>query len=780
MTRLLPLALLLATLGCRNKDIVLDSDPVVGDDSAPQPDEDGDGWLADEDCDDQDPGVNPDSVEVCDGVDNNCDGVIDEGVTSTWYADQDGDGYGDSEAATEACEAPEGHVEADGDCDDGDAAYHPGAAEDDCADPNDYNCDGSVGFADNDGDGWAACEECDDTDAAISPDATEVCDGLDNDCDGLVDDADDSVDAGSFSTFWADADGDGYGDAASATQACEAPSGSVADSSDCDDTDAAVNPGATEVCDGLDNDCDALIDDADDSLDASSTSAWYADADGDGFGDAASASQACEAPSGAVADDQDCDDGDAAVNPDAVELCDGVDNDCDGVTDPDDSADAPTWYADADGDGYGDPNSGATACSQPSGATADTQDCDDGDAAVNPDALELCDGVDNDCDGRTDPSDAWWDASWGYRVPVTVAAATYDVDGPPVSVDVDFRAALDSLNVSGALSEDSIRVVVQDCSLGQPELPSQFEDGIWGLFDKVDHRDGTGDEAGAVLFLYDEDGDTSALETLAASSSVELAIYFDTTGSAPSYSGGLTASTAGLSNAETSASFDSSAGGLLDGLTWMGGSNLSSQVTSCCGNGAHEASWSSTPMYFGGTTSLAVDGPVMAAVESESTPGTYDIRYTYFLFDGRPELWAKVWAETTGTMSFRHASDSISGIRPWESRQDAIAGGASFTVDTNYLYADTSTGSEGLAWGYAQAPTYVVSLSAYDPYVIAIADDWIPSGGGTNQSATSGTAFFDNVLMLNLPHAGVFADAQDTLFGLMEGVVVTQGAAEAQ
>ncbi|MCB9796072.1 MAG: putative metal-binding motif-containing protein, partial [Alphaproteobacteria bacterium] len=346
MTRLLPLALLLATLGCRNKDIVLDSDPVVGDDSAPQPDEDGDGWLADEDCDDQDPGVNPDSVEVCDGVDNNCDGVIDEGVTSTWYADQDGDGYGDSEAATEACEAPEGHVEADGDCDDGDAAYHPGAAEDDCADPNDYNCDGSVGFADNDGDGWAACEECDDTDAAINPDATEVCDGVDNECDGLIDDADDSLDLSTTSTWYGDADADGYGDTDSTTEACAPPSGYVGDSTDCDDAVAEVNPGAAEICDGLDNDCDSLVDDDDDSVDASTYTTWYGDADGDGYGSGADTVDACEPPSGYGEGDADCDDADAGVNPGAAELCDGLDQDCDGTAD--------NGFTDTDGDATAD------------------------------------------------------------------------------------------------------------------------------------------------------------------------------------------------------------------------------------------------------------------------------------------------------------------------------------------------------------------------------------------------------------------------------------------
>jgi hypothetical protein len=131
----------------------------------------------------------------------------------------------------------------------------------------------------------------------------------------------------------------------------------------------------------------------------------YTDADGDGFGDAnAPVSAPCEdgLPSGAVADNTDCDDAVAEVNPLGVELCDGVDNNCDALTDGDDAQDRSTWYLDADGDGYGLESDTALACDQPTGRVNRSLDCDDGDATINPEAAETCDDVDQNCDGTVD------------------------------------------------------------------------------------------------------------------------------------------------------------------------------------------------------------------------------------------------------------------------------------------------------------------------------------------------------------------------------------------
>ncbi len=275
----------------------------------------------------------PGADEYCDEVDNDQDGEVDEDAVdaSTWYRDADEDGYGDDSDTLAECEQPSGYVAKGGDCDDGDAAYNPGAKEDDCTDPNDYNCDGSTGYADDDGDGYAACEECDDTDASSYPGADEYCDGADNDCDGDIDE--EPLDG---TAYYDDGDGDGYGDADSETFACTKPKGAVTDDTDCDDSNAEVHPDAPEICDGIDNDCDKLEDDEDDPEDPET---WYTDADGDGYGDPKAATvEACEQPTGMVDDDTDCDDAEAEVNPGADEVpgdaCfDDVDNDCDGDVD---------------------------------------------------------------------------------------------------------------------------------------------------------------------------------------------------------------------------------------------------------------------------------------------------------------------------------------------------------------------------------------------------------------------------------------------------------------
>ena len=204
------------------------------------------------------------------------------------------------------------------------------------------NADGEVAVdtvavridADGDGDGFDSVDwggdDCDDGDAAINPDAAELCDGVDNNCDGATD-GPDAADAGDW---FADDDGDGFGDAGEVLTACEVPPGYVDIDGDCDDGDAAINPDAAEVCDGIDNDCDGLIDDDDPDVDLSTGTDWYVDGDGDGFGDpGVPAVLTCAAPPGSyTADGTDCDDGDAAINPGAVDVCDGIDNDCDAAT----------------------------------------------------------------------------------------------------------------------------------------------------------------------------------------------------------------------------------------------------------------------------------------------------------------------------------------------------------------------------------------------------------------------------------------------------------------
>ena len=409
-------------------------------------DDDGDGFGAD-DCDDTNAGVHPGGSEICDptNVDEDCDGLADDDDPSatgqsTFYADLDGDGHGDASSTRIACDAPASFVADATDCDDSRSTVHPGAAEVCDAGNVDEDCDGlsndadpsvtgqSTFYADLDGDGYGdaassvmACTapaefvtdatDCDDSQSAVNPGAQEVCDAgnVDENCDGLANDADPSVTG--QSTFYADLDGDGYGDADRIAAACAAPAEFVTDATDCDDSQSAVNPGADEVCDAgnVDENCDGLANDADPSVTGQST--FYADLDGDGYGDPDRIAAACAAPAEFVTDATDCDDSQSAVNPGADEVCDAgnVDEDCDGLSnDADPSVTGQsTFYADLDGDGYGEVASSVMACSAPAEFVTDATDCDDSQSAVNPGADEVCDAgnVDENCDGLSNDAD---------------------------------------------------------------------------------------------------------------------------------------------------------------------------------------------------------------------------------------------------------------------------------------------------------------------------------------------------------------------------------------
>ena len=155
-------------------------------------DADDDGYNENEDCDDLDAQINPSMDEICDGIDNNCNGEVDEGVRLTFYVDADEDGYGNPSISTEACEQPSGFV--------------------------------------------PTGTDCDDTSTLSYPSAEEICDGLDNDCDG-------EIDEGVTDPFYLDEDGDGFGDEAESIEACVAPEGYSNNGNDCDDQNADIYPG---------------------------------------------------------------------------------------------------------------------------------------------------------------------------------------------------------------------------------------------------------------------------------------------------------------------------------------------------------------------------------------------------------------------------------------------------------------------------------------------------------------------------------------------------------
>lgn len=185
---------------------------------------------------------------------------------------------------------------------------------------------------------------------------------------------------------------------------------------DCDDTNPDVFPGATEVCNGIDDNCDAQTDEG-------VVTRWYADTDGDGYGDPNYATDGCDQPENAAANGDDCNDSDADQNPDARERCNDEDDDCDGSID-EDPLDPSSWYSDGDEDGYGDPDSEVQACDQPSGTVDNPDDCDDTRDDVNPGLVEVCgDGLDNDCDG------GWSGCELGGQIPLQDAQAKIMGDG---------------------------------------------------------------------------------------------------------------------------------------------------------------------------------------------------------------------------------------------------------------------------------------------------------------------------------------------------------------
>ncbi|MAA78584.1 MAG: hypothetical protein CL916_04940 [Deltaproteobacteria bacterium] len=374
---------------------------------------DGDGYDNTEDCDDGNPLIYPNAAEICDGIDNDCDNDIDEDVLVEFYADSDGDGFGNPSIINESCEQPAGYAINGTDCNDSNNKSHPGAEE--ICDGEDNNCDNDIDeglnidfFVDLDGDGFGddnniivGCQaeiglatiggDCDDGNPAVSPISTEVCDDIDNNCN-------EQIDEGVQTTYYLDADSDGFGDPISTAMACAPLEGYVLNSEDCNDSDTQAYPNAVEFCDNVDNNCDGTIDE-DSSIDAS---IWYVDSDGDGFGTSTVTYNACIQPSNYVANTLDCNDDNDEIHPNANEICNGEDDNCDGTIDEDSAIDALAWYQDSDEDGYGNILMTQTSCVAPSGYLADSSDCNDGNVNINPSADEICNTEDDDCNGTID------------------------------------------------------------------------------------------------------------------------------------------------------------------------------------------------------------------------------------------------------------------------------------------------------------------------------------------------------------------------------------------
>ncbi len=381
------------------------------------PDIDGDGVVNVNDCAPANAAIFPGAKEICDGLDNDCNGVTDDaGATgcTLWFQDNDGDGSGAGLGQCLCDVSGKFTAATGGDCNDSNGAIHPGATEV-CNDADD-NCNGaSDEGCDDDLDLWcdatmtvvgapSVCasgkQDCNDAAGNIHPGQAEVCgNGIDDNCDGLTDTGDS---LSGCIVYYVDNDGDGYGDKSLSQCLCAASSLYTTQiAGDCNDTDAKVNPKAQEVCNGKDDDCDGVTDGAT----AAECKLYFNDADGDTFG--VTADQKCQCgPIGTYTATAggDCNDGASAIHPGVAETCNGIDDDCDGLTDPANTADCAPYYKDSDGDGYGSYQGGNKClCAAISGYVSAGGDCDDTKAAVHPNATEICNGIDDNCDNAVDP-----------------------------------------------------------------------------------------------------------------------------------------------------------------------------------------------------------------------------------------------------------------------------------------------------------------------------------------------------------------------------------------
>ena len=351
------------------------------------PDDDNDGELDDTDCDPLNADVFSGAMEVCDGLDNDCDGQVDEG-----FPDSDGDGKANCDDLD---------ADNDGDPDKTDCAklnnkiYH-GAIEQ--CDGLDNNCNGQVdeGYADFDQDGLANCVDTDDDndgdpdetdcaplDAKMKSGGQEECDGIDNNCNGKVDEG--------YTNF----DGDGESDCIDNDDDNDGDPDVV----DCNPFDPQIFHGADEFCDDQDNNCNLLVDEPG----STGCSTFYKDKDDDGWGmDNKSLCLCGPTEDYSASQPGDCDDSVWSVNPAGSEVCNNADDDCDGSVDNNGALGCLDHFMDKDSDGYG---SGVPMClCWPNGTytTKNGGDCDENNPAKHPGIPEICNNLDDDCDGQVD------------------------------------------------------------------------------------------------------------------------------------------------------------------------------------------------------------------------------------------------------------------------------------------------------------------------------------------------------------------------------------------